>query len=329
MCKTKDISFVIQGKVNPEVTSQAMAGIRALFPDAEIVLSTYTGTDTTGLDCDKVVLVEDPGCFFYNGRENNINRQIQTTLEGLKAATRTYAFKLRTDFIITGRGFLDYFDLFPKSDENYKVFEHKILSCVFFARDPRKRKPRSFHPSDLAFFGLRADLLKLFDIPFMTEEESVSYKKGRYKYVPEQHIWVNCLLKSGKEIHFKHQRDTSEKIATDTEKYAVSNFIYLDFEQFSLVTPKHLSAVTSNHFRDVITHIEWQRLYRKYLDVSLVVPERDPMRDFLEKKTFGFRRADFIAKLCAIFFVGKPLRNFRREIRKKIYQRLTRDICLQ
>lgn len=331
----EDISFVIQGKVNKQTTPKAIASIRQFFPGAEIVLSTYIGTETSGLNYDKIALVEDPGFFYYDdqerSKENNLNRQIQTTLAGLNAATRQYAFKLRTDFIITGRGFLDYFYRFPESDSNYKVFGRKVLSCVFFARNPRKENPLSFHPSDIAFFGLRADLLKLFDIPFMTKEDSLFYKVNKKrccKYVPEQHIWVNCLLKNGKKIKFEHQRDTSEKIVADTEKYTVSNFIYLDFRQFNLLAPKQLRMFANNDFHDVITHIEWQRLYKKYLDESLVVPDEDSIRDFVEQKTFIFKWYNFLAKVVTMFFVGKSLRNFRRGTRKKILQKLTRNICL-
>ncbi|MDR0467824.1 MAG: WavE lipopolysaccharide synthesis family protein, partial [Campylobacteraceae bacterium] len=155
MIDLKEISIVVQGAVN-EQTPECLKSIREYLPDAEIVLSTYIGSDINGLDYDKVVLVEDPGFYLFDNnpkhigvRKNNVSRQIQTTLAGLKTATRKYAFKLRSDFAMTGYGFLDYFDKFPKSDPDYKVFKHKILSSVFFARNPYKHHP--FHPSDIAF----------------------------------------------------------------------------------------------------------------------------------------------------------------------------------
>jgi len=296
MIKGKDISFIIQGALNKEITPKTIASIRKYFPKAEIVLGTYKGTDIAKLVCNKIELVEDPGSYpIYDhpcSGKNNVNRQIKTTIAGLKVATRKYAFKIRTDFILSGRGFLSYFNKFQKHDINYKIFNHKVLSCVFFARNPRTKNefpPYPFHPSDVAFFGLREDLLKLFDVPFMTKEESVAYKAHGYnycRYVPEQHIWVNCLRKNGHIINFDHQRDVNEKIIEDTEKYAVSNFIYLDWKQFNLIPPKHLAISTDNkepQFDDVITHIEWQRLYKRYLDNSLVVPDKDNLRKLINQ----------------------------------------------
>jgi hypothetical protein len=330
MINTRDISFVIQGVLSKEITPKTITNIRKYFPKAEIVLSTYTGTDTYGLDCDKIELVEDPGFFpSYDHlsclTKNNVNRQIKTTLAGLKAATRKYVFKIRTDFIISGRKFLSYFDKFPKYDIDYKVFNHKILSCVFFARNPRTKSefpPYLFHPSDIAFFGLREDLLNLFDIPFMTKEEALAFKMNGYNhnlYVPEQHIWVNCLRKNGYKINFDHQRDASGKNFEDTERYAVSNFIYLDWKQFNLIPPKHLVFSANNkelQFDDVITHIEWQRLYKQYIDNSFVVPKRDDLRElisreisvwFLNKENNTKNRSSKMKK-----FIKKLLRLFRR-----------------
>jgi hypothetical protein len=62
--------------------------------------------------------------------------------------------------------------------------------------------PFPFHPSDIAFFGRTEDLLTLFDIPLMTEAEAYWDKKNaRFnRYVPEQHIFINCLRKKGKVV---------------------------------------------------------------------------------------------------------------------------------
>jgi hypothetical protein len=294
----KDISVVVQGPVYKKLTLKCLNSIRKHLPGAEIILSTWKGSDIDGLDHDILILNDDPGFYLYQSNhaaKNNVNRQIATTLAGLKAAAHKYAFKIRTDFIISGRGFLNYFDNFQKYDIGYKVFNRKILSCVFFARNPRPKTefpPYPFHPSDIAFFGLREDLLNLFDVPFMTKEEAVTCKTHEginfCRYVPEQYIWVNCLRKNGHKINFDHQRDISGKNIEDTEKYAVSNFIYLDWKQFNLIPPKHLVLNENNkvlQFDDVITHIEWQRLYKQYLDNSLAVPDRDDLRKLINRKT--------------------------------------------
>ena len=77
--KSKDISVVVQGAINSEVTPKCLESIRKYLPEAEIILSTWEGSDVVGLDYDKLVLNKDPGTFIYkrsNGAitENNMNR---------------------------------------------------------------------------------------------------------------------------------------------------------------------------------------------------------------------------------------------------------------
>jgi hypothetical protein len=147
------------------------------------------------------------------------------------------------------------------------------------------------------------------------------------RYAPEQYLWVNCLRKNGKNVDFEHRADVRPHNIEATERYAVSNFIYLDWRQFNLTPPKHLRSFAKNDFHDSITHIEWQRLYRQYLDNSLVVPEKDPMRDLLNRKAKYIKRCHNIAKACSafLFFDKRP----RRKIREKILHFLTRNVQLK
>jgi hypothetical protein len=328
-----EISFIIQGEFKPEIYPQITKNIRQFFPGAEIVLATYAGTNAKGLDYDKLALVEDPGYYPYDDRPkakpNNINRHIRTTLSGLKIATRKYAFKIRSDFIVNGRDFLAYFSQFPKSDPKYKIFENKILASVFFSRDPRvKSYPMPFHPSDTAFFGLRTDLINLFDIPLMPKEEATYYKlktTSFCRYVPEQYLWINCLRKNGKDIQCDHQRDYNPQISEETERYAVSNFIYLDYGQFNLTPPKKLLLFSENEFDNIITHIEWQMLYKKYVDTTHQVPTEDKLRDTIMIKFKRVRLYSLVAKYT-VFLI--PLKGIRRKLRKTLIKYMTKDFSL-
>jgi hypothetical protein len=334
MIDSKDISVVVQGVIDPKITPLTINSIRYFFPGSEIVVGTYVGSDTTSLEYDKIAFCQDPGVFPYSShswtRPNNINRQIQTTLSGLKAATRKYAFKLRSDFILNGNNFLSFWDKFTMTDSDYRIFDHKILSCVFFARNPRWHKcSYAFHPSDIAFFGLHADLINLFDIPLMKKDESV-YTDGLWccRYVPEQYIWISCLCKNGHSIELSHHQEISGKIIEDTERYAVSNFIYLDWKQFNLTPPRHLFTLTENDFDNTITHIEWQRLYKHYLDKSLVVPDRDYLREFISRKNRVMKFYRLLARLAVIWLRTKFLREFRQKARAKITHYLVRNLSV-
>ena len=107
MILSKDISVVVQGPIHTQdnLTKRVLESVRTHLPDAELILSTWKGSNVDGLDCDVLLLNDDPGAI--NGR-NNVNRQIVSTRNGLQKATRTYAVKLRTDMQLTGTGFIDF-----------------------------------------------------------------------------------------------------------------------------------------------------------------------------------------------------------------------------
>lgn len=103
---SKDVSVVIQGMPSSE-TLGYIKKVRNLFPDAELILSAWIGVEknfAAGL-IDKLVLNEDPGAvpwLFCKEKVtyNNVNRQIVSTVSGIKASTRPFVIKLRTDFVL-------------------------------------------------------------------------------------------------------------------------------------------------------------------------------------------------------------------------------------
>ncbi|MGL4713125.1 MAG: WavE lipopolysaccharide synthesis family protein, partial [Shewanella sp.] len=197
-----DISFIIQGNIQ-KTTTVLINSLADRFPQSEIIVSTTSPIkDPAEIPPSvKVIVNSDPGFFYYSKKSvekiNNINRQIVSTLAGLKKASKPYAFKIRSDFILTGDDFLAYFDRFPLYEDSHKIFTKKIIACTYFSRRPVSDMPHAYHPSDLAFFGLTEDLINLFDIPLMTEDEAYWDKKNSYKcrFVPEQHLFIKCLEK--------------------------------------------------------------------------------------------------------------------------------------
>ena len=322
---SKDISVVVQGAVDYIYTSQCLESIRRNLPDAEIILSTWKETETKDLIFDKLILNDDPGFFYYSDRpgekKNNINRQIISTFAGLKECSRKYALKIRTDFIINGNSFLDFFSKYHEYDKKYKVFSHKILSCCYFARNPRSNMPFPFHPSDIAFFGKVDDLLNLFDIPLMTEKEAFwDTTNSRFnRYVPEQHLLIKCLEKNNRDIKCHYYNNVSQYNIEETERYFASNFIFLTFEQFNLMPTKSTFFVNvhPNSFLSCYTHIGWMKLYRKYVDHQVTVPEFDEEKDRIKKLYKKYKKYRFISNICALPFRNKAK---RRDIRNKILE---------
>ena len=175
MINSDNISFIIQGLIHPYINLQ-ISELRKHFPHSEVIVSTCNVPNIEIHNADKIIVSPDPG-FFYHKKYNcininNVNRQIVSTLAGLKASSKEFSFKLRSDFFITGNEFLTYFDKFPLFDDKYRVFEHKLLASCYFSRNPNIPIAYPLHPSDLAFFGKRSDLINLFDIPLMDEKEA-------------------------------------------------------------------------------------------------------------------------------------------------------------
>ncbi len=106
---TQDITVVVQGAVDKKNTKLCLESIRKYLPGAEIVLSTWKDTDVTKLDFDKVVLNPDPGGYkdkYVNTFTNNTLRQLISTQNGIKRATRKYIIKIRSDLILKSNPFI-------------------------------------------------------------------------------------------------------------------------------------------------------------------------------------------------------------------------------
>lgn len=328
---SSDISVVVQGAVNKETTALCLDSIRKFLPYAEVILSTWEHSDTEGLSPDILIMSKDPGCHLYSNDPdnkilNNINRQLISTLAGLKVATNKYAFKLRTDFVFTDNSFLNFFNSFDAFDPAYKVFKEKVLACSYFSRNPRLIKSYPFHPSDIAFFGLTEDLINLFDISLMPNNEEL-YWGGKNifytRYVPEQYIFINFLRKNGKEILCDYQHHIQPTTAEDTERYFVSNFIFLDWSQFCLGIPKKFECVKKNKYESCITHFDWQVLYKKYVDNTIVLPVVDAERLRILANIRQLKKYERVAKLMTFFIPGFPfLRKYKKSLKNRIISKL-------
>jgi len=286
--QSRDISVVIQGAINRTYTEKCIVSIRKFLPDAEIILSTWENSDIFGFDCDKILLNKDPGfsCDDYdNKRPLNINRWIVSSSEGVKASTRKYVLKTRTDTELVSTGFLDYWDSYSKREENYIISKHKILIpspyTLRFLGDGGKYPiiPTPFHISDWYCFGLREDILKLVSCPLIENinEFARYYENRRFlvpyntwwwmnnwmrKFAPEQYIGLYFAKQKFPEIEIENVF-SFDNFSTDfSDHILLNNFVVLDPCQYGI----HL-----NKYRDFSEHIYilgatlWQGMYRNYI----------------------------------------------------------------
>lgn len=294
MVVSRDISVVVQGAIAgkpgdpPEkrLTDRCLRSVRRYLPDAEIILSTWQGSDVAGLSIDQLVLSADPGAVPLDVRRtpNNINRQIVSTCAGLQIVERPYAVKLRTDFELLGDRFLSYFGRFNARCDAGRIFRERVVASTIFSINPRRFAPMPFHPSDWFFFGLTEDLRNLWEIPLAAEpgnsrwcaedgRSHIPFLGGRTaRFTPEQTMWLGLLRKHG-EFPCDHMTDVSLSAIERTELTFANNLV--------LETPRKLGLKYLKGRRGTIwdfesfaayTHADWRRLYRRYCDPTAAVP---------------------------------------------------------
>jgi hypothetical protein len=284
----KDISVVIQGKVlgqpnepfEKQQTQQCINSVRQFMPDAEVIISTWQGSDIAHLTgYDKAIFNSDPGAVAYFDHNpnflNNNNRQITSTYNGLLAATRRYAIKMRGDSVITSTAFLNYIQPYPRGNK-FRFFKQRVLIPTKYTRNPR-RIATLIHPSDIFQLGLTEDLRNLWDIPLQPEPQTTraypvekkilnnALKGGYYrmKFGAEQYIWYAFCKKMGLEMELKHYSHIPSAHILNSEMSMINNFIIAEAKDFGVALPERMYWVIDE---DLYTHEEWLKLCHKYAE---------------------------------------------------------------
>ena len=108
---SKDLSVVVQGAVSPLETALCLKSVRKYLPEAQIILSTWNGSDISHFDglYDEIVLSDDPGAVIFDIKDkktNSLNRILVSSREGIKVAKKTYVLRIRTDLILKNNNLL-------------------------------------------------------------------------------------------------------------------------------------------------------------------------------------------------------------------------------
>ncbi len=221
MIANTDISFVVQGPVQSfngraqqeNITIQCLQSIRFLFPGSPIILSTWKGQKTTGLDYDILLTLDDPGqnLVFNNNQAQllNNNRQLVSTHQGLKEVKTPYAVKIRTDNKLSGRQFVDIYEKFfsSKRKEAPALLRQRVLTSSAFFISHHRGEPNYFCKSDLFDFGLTEDLLKIWSDKLL--ETQYFFPDMTYKSRPpatEQFLCLKWLSEQmGQKLHINNR----------------------------------------------------------------------------------------------------------------------------
>jgi len=265
------ISVVIQGPISwepvkPEglpTTLWSIRECRRLLPGCEIIVSTWEGELVNFLEADQVVFNMDPGPQLSqvpDGVANNVNRQIVSTCSGLKIASCERVLKLRSDAVLTSVNFEKKFNALQEPPAEFRVFDRKIVSNNLSSRNPRAFPgvPLPFHLSDHVHFGLKSDLLTLWDLPlqdaadadyFLTHSRPNHFRDCETsRLTPEQYICTRAFSKRF-EVSVEHYSDSKDM--EFGEKLLLSNFEFLPDKDFSIHLAKYHTPDHAN--------FEWMR----------------------------------------------------------------------
>jgi len=289
----QDITVVVQGPVQvykdrPQdegITCRCLGSIRDFLPGARIILSTWPDQNLDGFDYDELVINDDPGPnivhYYRNGKPNyqNYNRQIVSTINGLKRVETRYAMKLRSDNFLTGDEFKWLPAKFPQRVDDYKLFEQRVVMVNTFGRNYSKGLKVAFHPSDFFYFGLTRDLVDIWDIPLFQDVEFDPAKLGVVQhpcsplYIPDatQELWLKSINKHlERKVVLRHTHDIADGKLEMSDRILANNTIIASPAEIGVSMPMkfaHLTGTDKWSFRySFISFKEWQALYRRWCD---------------------------------------------------------------
>ena len=273
----RDVSVVVQGPVAPE-TPAVLASVRAVLPEAELVLSTWEGTTTQGLDVDVLLHNADPGSSAYwpgNDRKVNTNRMIRSTRAGVEAATRPWVLKLRQDTPVVGTAFLEWADHPAPRTDDMRVFGHRVLTTSIATRGAGRMPHFLFHPSDCVHFGRADDVRHMWAADEVDEVANATYwTKGpgaATGHAPnpgspgpalwnEQALWLSALRRAGHDVTYPYYGYTSEGLARRSDLSLVNNFLVLEPWQLGVAMPGLIGLTRLSGVRGYLWHEDWLQL---------------------------------------------------------------------
>ena len=262
-----DISVVVQGPVighpdgSPEeqLTYRALVSARTVWPQCELILSTWKGAETSHLPCDHLVISDDPGGTPFNDGElknrfHNINRQIVSTRQGLALATRRFAVKLRSDCRLLRSPDLGLLSTGQRHAPSC-LLRQRVITLNLYTRHPLRR-PVLCHLSDLFQIGLLADLRTIWSAPLVEEPAFTRAvdprRRPAIRPYPEHDFLMRCSTEQylveqlirRRHAHFflKHQAAGGVRALFLWLRVLANNFSLLEPAEAGVHLPPHMAG---------------------------------------------------------------------------------------
>lgn len=278
--RTHHITFVIQGPIVEQITAKACKAIRTNFPNACILVSTWKNQPLENLDYDELLLNDDPGSSVVKFTKKNephrinINRQIRSTIKGLRKVETPYAVKLRSDNVLSSNKILALYSKFPASKSPLIPLESRILTTNLFAKEFTEGLPTPFFFSDFFMFGKTSDLINFWDQPYLEDYTFRKELTGKRQHSafpwPQLHIeqWLvlNFLKKHiPVELNYKYQNNKNQ--LNLSRKVLAKHFLVAERCMIDLEVPDRLNQHEGFPY-ETYSFARWETLYKRFDDAQ-------------------------------------------------------------
>lgn len=280
------LSIVFQGPIvfvnGTNVTKKAIMTAMKIFPNSEIILSTWENEPTGDLyDLPlKIILNIDPGSGLrkYNPKTyHNVNRIIVSSINGINAVTNEVVIKCRTDIIFKNNNSLNYFYKYFENNKNFTFLNKKALVSNQTTINTNYGPPLLYHICDWFYVGIKGDLIKIFDINLMPSEyinyynysekpENKIDKNNLSRYMPEDYI-ISTFIKKYTKINHEYYCEYSDIEHLKFEKILANNFIVVDNDRLGIYAYKYHN-VSKKYLWKSYTFLEWVLIYNKYAAIN-------------------------------------------------------------
>lgn len=293
--QNSDITVVVQGPVQslPErlqdegITQRCLNSVRNHLPGARVVLSTWADQDLGGLEFDELVINEDPGPniigYGRNGepRKENTNRQIVSTMGGLRRVTTRYAMKLRADNYLTGTGFKELQQQYTARCDEFHILKERVVITNTLLRRYYRGYRVAFFLSDFFNFGLTEDVVNIWDLPLLTDfpfdpglKGAMQHRGAPARTTDVDQVLAELLIDKHREkpLNLQNIFDTSDGKLRQSDIFFANNFVVATPEEIGFGLPLKFTEGRQAKFSSMATCLarpEWQCHYRKYCDPEL------------------------------------------------------------
>jgi hypothetical protein len=276
------ITIVFQGPIvfvnGTNVTKKAIKTAMKIFPNSEIILSTWENESIADLyDLSiKIILNKDPGSGLrkFNPKTyHNVNRIIVSSINGINEATNDIVIKCRTDIIFKNNNSLNIFYKYPQYDKNFAFLSKKVLVSNQTTINTNYGPPLLYHICDWFYLGIKEDLIKIFDINLMPSEYENYYNyfekpenkidvNNLSRYMAEDYITSTFLNKYTK-INHDYYCEYTDFEHLKFEKILANNFIVVDNVRLGIYANKYYN-LSKKYLWKSYTFFEWVQIYYNY-----------------------------------------------------------------